>query len=117
VKRNIYQRHCSFFDSWFCSFSKRQHRSRPSSVGGDASDAGARDCEGEESEGGALGGEARAEAEDWVSAGLIKAEWLLRGAGRVGASRGAGAGCEGVCQRPLQVAEQATRTKERKIAR
>jgi len=80
-ERNIYQRHCSFFDSWFCSFSKRQHLSRPSSVAGDASDAGARDCEGEESEGGALGREGRAEAEDWVSAGVIKGEVAFDGAG------------------------------------
>jgi hypothetical protein len=35
-------------------------------------DVGARDCEGEEGEGGALGGESRAEAEDWFSAELIK---------------------------------------------
>jgi hypothetical protein len=36
-------------------------------VGGDAGAAGAGDWEGEEGEGGALGGEERAEEEDWVS--------------------------------------------------
>ncbi len=45
----------------------------------DAGDAGAGGCEGAEGEGGALGGEARTEEKDWVSAGVIKAEWLLRG--------------------------------------
>jgi len=45
---------------WECGFGFDQ-------VEGDASDAGAGDCEGEESEGGALGGEGRGEAEDWVS--------------------------------------------------
>ncbi len=43
-------------------------------VGGDAGDTGAGDCEGAEGEGGALGREARAEAADWVSAGVIKGE-------------------------------------------
>ena len=40
-------------------------------VGGDVGDAGSGDCAGEEGEGRALGGEARAEAEDRVSADLI----------------------------------------------
>ncbi len=69
---------------------------RPGEVDGDAGDAGAGDWEGEEGEGGALGGDARAEAEDWVSTGVIKAEWLLRGPGRFGPGRGAETGCEGV---------------------
>jgi hypothetical protein len=50
---------------WECGFGFDQ-------VEGDASDAGARDREGEESEGGALGREARAEAEDWVLLNLLR---------------------------------------------
>ena len=44
----------------------------PGKVGSDAGDDRGRDQEGPEGEGGALGREARAEAEDWVSNRLIK---------------------------------------------
>ena len=50
-------------------------------MGGDAGDAGEGDWEGEESEGGALRGEARGEAEDWVLAELIKDEFAFEWAG------------------------------------
>jgi len=43
-------------------------------MGGDSGDAGAGDCEGAEGEGGALREGAWAEAEDWVSAGVIGGE-------------------------------------------
>ena len=46
---------------------------------GDAGHVGARDCEGEEGQGGALGGEEQEPEEDWVSAGVIGGEMLLRG--------------------------------------
>jgi len=46
-------------------------------MGSDAGDAGAGDWEGAEGEGGALGGEEWAEAEDWVSAGVIKGEMVI----------------------------------------
>jgi hypothetical protein len=45
---------------------------RSGEVGSDAGDDRAGDREGEKSEGGTLGGEGRAAAEDWVSAGVIK---------------------------------------------
>ena len=57
--------------------------SGPGEVGSDAGDAGARNHEGTEGEGRAFGGEGRDEAEDWVSARVIKAEWPLKGPGRV----------------------------------
>jgi len=43
-------------------------------VEGDASDAGARDYEGEEGEGGELGEEGRGEAADWVSVTLLRSQ-------------------------------------------
>jgi hypothetical protein len=64
-------------------------------VDGDAMNAGAGDREGEQSEGGARGGEERAEAEDWISAGLIDSEIAFAGPGRVGGGHRAGTGCEG----------------------
>jgi hypothetical protein len=54
---------------WECGFGFDQ-------VSGEASDTGARDREGEESEGGALGREGGAEAEDWVFAGMVGSNLL-----------------------------------------
>jgi hypothetical protein len=52
-----------------------------STVAGDAGDAAAGDCEGEEGEGRALGGEEQEPEEDWVSAELIGGEIAFEGAG------------------------------------
>jgi len=67
-------------------------------MGRDAGVAGAGDCEGEEGQGGALGGEGEGKAEDdWISAELIGGEIAFERAGRVGPGRGAGTRCEGGC--------------------
>ncbi len=50
-------------------------------MGSDAGDDRGGDWEGEEGEDGALGREARAEAEDWVLSGLIQGEIAFEGAG------------------------------------
>jgi hypothetical protein len=64
-------------------------------VGGDAGDVGAGDQEGAAGEGGALGGEGREEEEDWVSARVIEAEWLLRGLVELGLDAEWGRGVRG----------------------
>lgn len=73
----------------------RERGGGPDEVDGDAGDAGAGDRKGAEGEGRTLWGSARGEAEDWVSVGVIREEWLLRGPGRLGIGRGAETGCEG----------------------
>ena len=52
-------------------------------MAGDAGDIGARDCEGEKGQDGALGGEGEESAEDWVSAELIGGEIAFEWAGVV----------------------------------
>ena len=49
-------------------------------MGDHAGDVGAGDCEGEEGEGGALGGKGDEPEEDWVSAGVIGGEIAFEGA-------------------------------------
>lgn len=51
-----------------------QHGPESGAVDGYADDVGAGDCEGEEGEGGALGGEGEEPEEDWVYAGLKEVE-------------------------------------------
>jgi len=60
----------------------REHRCGLGEVAGDAGDAGAGDCQGEEGQGGALRGEWEGPEDDWVPAGLIGGEIPYEG-GRV----------------------------------
>ncbi len=57
-----------------------EHGCGPGEVDGHACDTGAGDCEGEEGQGGARGGEGEEKKKDWVSAELIGGEMALEGA-------------------------------------
>ena len=56
-----------------------EHGCGPGEVACDAGDTGARDCEGEEGQGRALGGEEQEPEEDWVSDELIGGEITFEG--------------------------------------
>ena len=62
-----------------------EHGYRSGEVDGNAGDAGARDCKGEESEGGALGIEGEGEEGDLVWGGVIGGEIVFEGDGTAGA--------------------------------